>query len=70
MFAPLMRFALTTAVLAATGSFARCDSIPKDAELVALLRSHRDAFERLAVMGIEDAGRFSSISVEFLGKSL
>jgi hypothetical protein len=60
MFAPLMRFALTTVVLAATGSFAGCDSMPKDAELVALFRSHRDAFERFAVMGIEDAGRFSS----------
>jgi hypothetical protein len=68
MFAPLIRFALTTAVLAATGSFAGCNSMPKDAELVALLRSHRDAFERLAVMGIEDAGRFSSISVEVLNK--
>lgn len=68
MSAHLIRFALTTSFVVATLSFVGCDSPPKDAELVALLRSHRDAFETLATMGIEDARTFSCVSVEDLDK--
>jgi hypothetical protein len=42
--------------------------VPKDANLVDLFRSHRDAFERLATMAIEDTDTFSSISVETQNK--
>jgi len=43
-------------------------NMPKDAELIELFRSHRDAFERLAAMGMEDAGTVSHISIETLNK--
>ncbi|HZS54928.1 MAG TPA: hypothetical protein VFA65_11025 [Bryobacteraceae bacterium] len=42
--------------------------MPKDAELVELFRSHRDAFEKLAAMGMEDAGTVSHLSIETLTK--
>jgi hypothetical protein len=45
-------------------------NVPKDADLVDLFRSHRDAFERLATMAIEDTDTFSSISVETQNKEL
>jgi hypothetical protein len=42
--------------------------MPQDADLVKLFRSHREAFQRLATMAIEDKDTFSSISVEALNK--
>lgn len=42
--------------------------MPKDAELIELFRSHRDVFERLAAMGMEDAGTVSHLSIETLNK--
>jgi hypothetical protein len=68
MFTPLMRFAVTIVVLVATRSFVQCESIPKDAELVALFRSHHDAFEKLGAMGTEDTGNVSYLSAKTLNE--
>lgn len=64
-------FVLTMLLLLNSVFFGRSDSLlnmPKDAELMELFRSHRDAFEKLAVMGMEDAGTVSHISIETLSK--
>ena len=68
MFPRFSKFALTIGVLLAVPSLVQCDSMPKDAQLVELFRSRRDAFERLAVMGMEDSGIVSHVSVEALKK--
>ncbi len=72
MLARLIGFVLATTVILATPCLLWCDPVaanaPKDAELVALFRLHHKAFERLATMAIENAGTFSSISVETLNK--
>jgi hypothetical protein len=72
VFKNIIRLGLTASVvlalsLSASSDFGKRD-MPKDADLVDLFRSHRDAFERLATMAIEDTGTFSSISVEALNK--
>jgi hypothetical protein len=50
----------------------RCDPVaanpPKDAELEASFRSHHDAFEKLAAMGMEDTGIVSLLSPEMLNE--
>jgi len=66
MFAGFIKFALTAGVVLAMPSLVQSDPMPRDAELVELFRSHRDAFERLAVMGMEDAATVSHVSVEAL----
>lgn len=72
MFARLMGFGLTTTIMLSAPCLSRCDPIglnmPKDAELVALFRSHRDAFEKLAAMGMEDSGIVSYLSSETLNE--
>ena len=68
MFAYLIRFTLTTSFVVATLSLVGCDAPSRDAELVALLRSHRDAFETLTTMAIEHARTFSFVSIENLDK--
>jgi hypothetical protein len=62
----LVSLMLATPFWVSSESFDR--NMPKDAELAELLRSHRDAFERLATMAMGDVGTFSSISVEALSK--
>ncbi len=42
--------------------------MPKDAELVDVFRTHREAFERLAAMGVEDANTTTYISTEVLNE--
>jgi hypothetical protein len=64
-------FALTTVLFMSTGFFGRSEplpNMPKDAELVELFRSHRDAFEKLAAMGMEDAATVSHLSIDTLNK--
>ena len=67
----LRSFALTTFLLLSALFYGRSEpllNMPKDAELIELFRSHRDAFERLAAMGMEDAGTVSHLSIETLNK--
>ena len=63
---------MTTTLILAAPHFSRCDPVaanpPKDAELVASFQSHHDAFERLAVMGMEDTGTVSLLSPEMLNE--
>jgi hypothetical protein len=66
MFAGSIKFLLTAGVVLAMPSLVQSDPMPRDAELVELFRSHRDAFERLAAMGMEDAATVSHVSVEAL----
>jgi hypothetical protein len=64
-------FALTTLLLLSAVFFGHSESLvnmPKDTELIKLFRAHRDAFERLAAIGMEDAGTVSHVSVEALNK--
>jgi hypothetical protein len=42
---------------------------PKDQELIALFRGHREAFERLRTMAIEDSGSIAYLSEDSLKKS-
>jgi hypothetical protein len=68
----LATFALTI-ILLLSSPFLGCSqplpvNMPKDAQLVELFRSHRDAFEKLASMGMEDAGTVSHLSVETLNE--
>jgi hypothetical protein len=62
--------ALTLIVLLSSPSMACSQpppmNMPKDAKLVELFQSHREAFESLAKMGMEDGGTVSHISVEAL----
>jgi len=72
MLTTLRNLALTI-ILCLSTPFLGCSqplpvNMPKDAELVELFRSHRDAFERLAIMGMEDAATVSHVSVEALKK--
>jgi hypothetical protein len=65
------RYLALTVILLLNSPFLGCSqplaiNMPKDSQLVELFRSHRDAFERLAVMGIEDAATVSHVSVEAL----
>jgi hypothetical protein len=67
----LRAFAVAALLLLNGVLFARSEpllTMPKDAELEGLFRSHRDAFERLAAMGMEDAGTVSHLSVDTLNK--
>ena len=66
MFAGFIKFALTAGIVFAMPSLVQSDPMPKDAELVELFRSHHDAFERLAIMGMKDAATVSHVSVEAL----
>jgi hypothetical protein len=42
---------------------------PKDQDLIGLLRAHREAFERLSAMGLEDAGAMTYLSEDTLKQS-
>jgi len=42
---------------------------PKDRELIALFRDHRESFERLRTMAIEDSGSIAYLSKDSLDKS-
>jgi hypothetical protein len=42
---------------------------PKDRELIAIFRDHREAFERLRTMAIEDSGAIAYLSKDSLKKS-
>jgi hypothetical protein len=68
MLARLNGFVLTTTVILAAPCLLWCDplgaNMPKDAELTELFRSHRDAFEKLASMGAEDANTTSYLILE------
>jgi hypothetical protein len=72
MFSFLSRFVITATLMLAAPYLSRCDPAmanpPKDAELVASFRSHHDAFERLAAMGMEDTGIVSLLSPEMLNE--
>jgi hypothetical protein len=72
MFALIVRFVLTTTVILAAPCLSRSDPVaanpPKDAELTELFRSHRDAFEKLASMGAEDANTTSYLNLETLNE--
>jgi hypothetical protein len=72
MFPLIVRFVLTTTVILAAPCLSRSDPVaanpPKDAELVASFRSHRDAFEKLASMGGEDANTTSYLNLETLNE--
>jgi hypothetical protein len=65
-----IRLALTALIILAAPWPAWCDpialNVPKDAELITLFRSHRDAFERLASMAVEDKGVVSYLSNDTL----
>jgi hypothetical protein len=65
-------FILTASALFGCASPAKCDDTvrdtPKDAELATLFRSHREAFERLATMGMEDRNATTYISIETLNQ--
>ncbi len=67
-----MGFALTTTIILGAPYLSRCDSVtpnlPKDAELIVSFRSHRDAFERLAAMGVEDTTTTTYITIETLNE--
>jgi hypothetical protein len=70
MLTTLRNLALTIILFLST-PFLGCSqplpiNMPKDAELVELFRSHYDAFERLAIMGMEDAATVSHVSVKAL----
>ena len=69
-FAQLMRCHLTIIIILATPCLSQCDSmnVPTDAELVALFRSHHDAFEKLGAMGTEDTGNVSYLSAKTLNE--
>lgn len=66
----VIRLVLTSIIILAAFCSARSDpialNVPKDAELITLFRSHRDAFERLASMGMEDKGVVSYLSNDTL----
>ncbi len=72
MFVRLIRFVPTATVILAAPCLLWCDPVaanpPKDAELVSSFRSHHDAFERLAAMGMEDTGIVSLLSPEMLNE--
>jgi len=57
-------------VLFAAPHLSRGDQVngnpPKDADVVAFFQSHREAFERLARMGMEDRGTVSHLSVDIV----
>jgi hypothetical protein len=42
--------------------------MPKDAELTELFRSHRDAFEKLAAIGVEDTNTTTYLNLETLNE--
>jgi hypothetical protein len=69
---PVISLGLATSLVIATFSLSWCDALaadpPKDAELVASFRSHHDAFEKLAAMGVEDTGTVSLLSPEMLNE--
>jgi hypothetical protein len=72
MRSKLENFALTILVFL-NSPFLVCSqpqiaTMPRDAELREIFRSHRDAFEKLAAMGIEDTGIVSLLSPEMLNE--
>ena len=72
MFSCLARFVMITTLVLTTPCLSRCEpvaaSLPEDAELAASFRSHREAFERLAAMGMEDTGIVSLLSFDMLNE--
>jgi hypothetical protein len=69
---PVISLGLTASLVIAAPCLSWCDPVaansPKDAELVASFRSHHDAFEKLAGMGMEDTGILSLLSFEMLNE--
>ncbi len=72
MFTQIIRLYLVTCVILGAPCLLRCEQatlpMPKDAELVDVFRTHREAFERLAAMGVEDANTTTYISTEVLNE--
>ncbi len=70
--APLENFSLTMVGLLGFSFGVQGDPVvsnmPQDAELAAVFRSHRDSFEKLAAMGMEDYGSVSLLSKDLLSQ--
>jgi hypothetical protein len=70
--APLQNFSLTMVALLGVSFGVQGDPVvsnmPQDAELAAVFRSHRDSFEKLAAMGMEDYGSVSLLSKDLLSQ--
>ena len=69
---PILSLGFATSLVIAAPCLSRCDPVaanpPKDAELVASFRSHHDAFEKLAAMGMEDTGIVSLLRPKMLNE--
>jgi len=64
--------ALVTSIILVTPCSLQCGQggvdMPKDAELTELFRSRRDAFEKLAAIGVEDTNTTSYLNLETLNE--